>query len=123
MKPEFRKLIIDVQVYDLNLAVGFYQNVLELPLIQRHSDWASFEAVGAEIHLYLHGGAEYGLEFRVSNIENVSENLKKKGVEFFVEGNQINLQKIVGEIMEFPWGKAAYFKDSEGNRIALVEDE
>ena len=123
MKSEFKKLILDIRASDLDRAVGFYQNVLELLLIHKESDWASFEAMGAEVHLYLHGGAEHGLEFRVSDIEKAVEGLRARGVKFHVESDQVNLLNVSGDIMRFPWGKSAPFNDSEGNHIALVEDE
>lgn len=122
MKSEFQKLILDVQVHDLDRAITFYRDSLNLPLIHRDSDWASFEAFGAEIHLYLYGGAEYGLEFRVTDIAKEVKTLKAKRIEFFVDSNQPRLQNVDGDIMKFPWGKAAYFKDSEGNQIALVQE-
>ena len=122
-QPEFRKLIVDIKVRDLKRAADFYENILGLTVIDVGSGWASLKALGAEIHLYLHGGAENGLEFRVAEIEKQVKTLKSRGVKFFIEPNQIGLIKISGEIMEFSWGKAAYFKDSEGNRLALVEDK
>lgn len=123
MKSKFRKLIIDVQARDLDRAVNFYKNILGLPLIHKGSEWASFEVSGAEIHLYLHDGAEHGLEFRVSDIVKEVENLKRKGARFFIDHNQPNLIRIVSEeIMEFPWGKIALFKDTEDNQLALVQD-
>ena len=122
MKPELKKLIIDIRVHDLNRAVAFYRDVLGSRLICKEADWASFEAAGAEIHLYLHGGTESGLEFRVANLENAVEELKANSAKFFIDTNQINSLKIAGDIIEFPWGRAAFFKDSEGNQIALVED-
>lgn len=122
MKPDFKKLIIDIQVSDLVRAIDFYKNILGLALIRKESDWASFEAMGAELHLYLHGGVEYGLEFRVSKIEKEVEGLKARGVQFFVDKDQVHLLRVADDIMEFPWGKAAYFKDSEGNQIVLVQD-
>lgn len=122
-KIQLEKLIIDVQIHDLDRAVGFYRDILGLSLIHKDTDWASFEISGAEIHLYLHGGIEYGLEFRVSDLEKEMEFLKAKGVKFFASDNQTNLKMVIGEIMEFPWGKSAYFKDSEGNQIALVQDK
>ena len=118
---KFEKLIIDVRVKDLERAVKFYQDVLELSLIHKDIDWVSFETMGSEIHLYLHGGVEYGFEFRVSNLEESIANLKNKGVRFYTE-QWPNLLKISGETMEFSWGRASIFKDSEGNRLTLVED-
>lgn len=121
-KPEFKKFIVTVRVHDLDRAISFYKEVLGLSLVHKESDWASFEAMGAEIHLYLHGGTEYGTEFRVSDIKKEIETLKSRGVKFFTNTDQANLVRVTGDIMEFPWGKAAYFKDSEANEIALVED-
>ncbi len=123
MNPKFEKLIINIQVHDLDRAINFYKEILGLTLIHRENDWASFQAFGAEIHLYLHGGTEYGVEFRVNNIDEQVEILKSKGIKFFTNPNQKNLIKISGDIMEFPWGKAAYFNDSEGNDLAIVEDK
>lgn len=123
MKSQFKKLIIDIRVRDLDRGVAFYRDILELPLIHKDSDWASFEAVGAEVHLYIYGGAEHGLEFRVSGIEKAVEELKARGVKFHVESDLINLLGISGDIMRFPWGKSTHFEDSEGNHIVLVEDE
>lgn len=120
---KFKKLIVDVQIHDLNRAVKFYRDVLKLPLIHKDIDWASFEILGAEIHLYLHGGIEYGLEFCVSNIKEEIECLKNKGVKFFIDSSWPHLKRIISdEIMEFPWGKVSLFKDSEGNQIALIEE-
>jgi len=118
------KLIVDIKVYDLNRAINFYQNVIGLPLIHKEDYWASFEAFGAEIHLYIHGGINSNVEFMVSDIKEEVKNLKNKGVKFFVDKNQPNIIRIVfGEIMIFPWGKIAFFRDSENNQLALVEDK
>lgn len=111
MSINFDQLIIDVKVSDLTRAVDFYKNVLELHLIKQANDWASFEVGDAEIHLYLHGGVSDGLEFGVSKIENEVKKLKEKNVVFTTP-----------DIMEFSWGRAAYFNDSEGNKLALVEE-
>ncbi len=122
-KFEPKKIVVDVQVYDLDRAIGFYRDVLELPLLHRADDWGSFEVGGAEIHLYLHGGVEYGIEFFVHDIYESVDYLKSKGLVFFVEPTQANcLGTESNEIMLFPWGKTALFKDSEGNQLALIEE-
>lgn len=124
MKPKFEKLIIDIKVADLDRAVKFYRDILSLPFIDKAGDWAAFEAAGAEIHLYLHGGATQGVEFRVADIEKSVAALKQKGLEFFLSENQKDVVEILNdEIMVCPWGKIAFFKDSEGNQLALVEDQ
>ncbi len=123
MKPRLKKLIIDIQAHNLDRAIKFYRDILGLSIIQKEKDWASFEVQGAEIHLYLYGGTEYGVEFRVSNIEKEIEKLKAKNVQFEIDRNLPNLLQVVSsEVMKFPWGKMALFKDSEGNQLAIVED-
>lgn len=124
LKLKIDKLIVDMRVEDLSRAVRFYQEVLGLPLLHKEKDWASFEVVGAEIHLYLFGGAKYGVEFRVSNIEKEVEKLKTKNIKFRVDRDLPNFLEIIsGDIMKFPWGKMAFFEDSEGNQLVLVEDQ
>ena len=123
MKSNFKKLIIDIKIHDLNRAVDFYKNVLGLGLIHKESEWASFGAVGAEVHLYMHGGAECGLEFRVVNINKEVQILKNKGVKFFIEQDRPDFIGIVSdEVMECSWGKMSLFRDSEGNQLALIEE-
>lgn len=64
------------------------------------------------------------MEFRVYDIRKEVELLKAKGVNFYVRRQVPNLMRVPSdEIMEFPWGKAALFKDSEGNELSLVEDQ
>ncbi len=120
----FEKLIIDVKVSNLNRAIKFYRDILGLSLINKASDWASFEAFGSEIHLYLYGGIEHSIEFRVSNLFKEVASLKDKGINFFVDKKQPDLLRVVSdEIMEFSWGKMAFFRDSENNRLSLLEDK
>ncbi|MCL4390494.1 MAG: VOC family protein [Patescibacteria group bacterium] len=124
MKLGLRKLILDIRVRDLDRATSFYGKTLGLTLIHKDTDWASFEAFGAEIHLYLHGGTKNGMEFRASDLEEQVKVLKKRDVKFLAVGkDEPNLIKTVGNINYYPWGEAAYFNDSEGNQIALVEDK
>ncbi len=119
----FQKTIIDVCVTNLDRAIKFYRDILGLSLIKAEMDWAALDSNGAEIHLYNNGGAKSGLEFRVADIKKEIDDLKKKGVEFFNNSDEPNLREIKNDVMIFSWGRIAYFKDSEGNRLALVEDE
>lgn len=110
VKSNFESLIVDVKVENLDRAIAFYREILELELLHKARDWASLRVAGAEIHLYLKGGASDGIEFRVGNIKKEVEALKAKGAVF------------EDDIAEFDWGKIAFFRDSEGNRLALVQD-
>ncbi|OHA18498.1 MAG: hypothetical protein A2664_00960 [Candidatus Taylorbacteria bacterium RIFCSPHIGHO2_01_FULL_46_22b] len=117
------KLVVDIRVQDLGRAVAFYRDILGFPLLRHEQTWASFLVVGAEIHLYVYGGTTTGLEFRVSDIEDAVTTLKRKSVVFLDNFVGEKPQKISpAGVMYFNWGKGAYFNDSEGNRLALVED-
>jgi len=103
------KLAVDIKVSDLDRAVDFYTEILGLSCRRCESDWAAIVVGDAEIHLYLHGGVSSDVEFCVENLERTVEKLRNKNVE-------------VSTIEEFPWGRAAFFKDTEGNTLSLVKD-
>lgn len=117
------KIIIDVKVSDLKRAVNFYTQKLGLTCRRQEKDWAAIQVGDAEIHLYLYGGVTSGLEFYVDDLDKEVAKLKNKGVKFFFDSN---MQNFIGvdknKITEFPWGRNAFFKDSEGNQLALVKD-
>lgn len=116
------RLIVDVQVQDLARAVAFY--VETLGLLCRHHDtaWAAITVGDAEIHLYTDGGVREGVEFYVDDIEARVTELTQKGVQFVSGMEKPSAQSFENGITTFPWGKMAYFKDSEGNELVLVKD-
>jgi len=117
------KVIIDVKVGDLKRAIEFYTDKLGLNCRREEKDWAAISIGDAEIHLYLHGGINSGLEFYVSDLDMEVAKLKGKGVEFFTDENMPNfINADENKITEFPWGRTAFFYDSEGNELALVKD-
>lgn len=117
------KAIIDVKVKDLNRAIEFYTRKLGLVCRRKEKEWAAIKVGDAEIHLYLYGGITSGLEFYVDNIDEEVKKLKEKGIKFFSDESMPNFVKVdESQITEFPWGRTALFKDSEGNTLALVED-
>jgi predicted enzyme related to lactoylglutathione lyase len=116
-------VIVDVSVKNLQRAIEFYTKKLELDCRRDEGDWAAIVVGDAEIHLYLHGGITSGLEFYVEDLDKEVKKLKEKGVEFFSDENMPNFVSVdESQITEFPWGRAAFFKDSEGNELALVRD-
>ncbi|MFP4369586.1 MAG: VOC family protein [Candidatus Kapaibacterium sp.] len=52
---------------------------------------------------------EFMINYRVTNIEDLVESLKAKGI------------KVIGNIQEFEYGKFAHVMDPEGNKIELWE--
>jgi len=117
------KLVVDVKITDLNRAVLFYTETLGLSCRTEEKDWAAITLGDAEIHLYLKGGVSKNVEFYVLDIDTEVRDLQKKGVTF-IPGDKKPSAISVDEngITEFPWGRAAFFKDSEGNELALVKD-
>ena len=117
------KIIIDVKVQDLKRASEFYTLKLGLHCRRDEKDWAAIKVGDAEIHLYFHGGINSGLEFYVEDLDKEVRKLKEKGVEFFSDVDMPNfISADENQITEFPWGRTAFFKDSEGNDLALVKD-
>ena len=117
------KAIIDVKVKNLKRAIEFYTKKLELSCRRQEKDWAAIQVGDAEIHLYLYGGITSGLEFYVDDLDQDVKKLKEKGIKFFSDKNMPNFISVdENQITKFPWGRTAFFKDSEGNELALVKD-
>src|SRR4051812_17520726 len=109
------KLVVDVKIVDLKRAVAFYTDVLGLVCRRLEKDWAAISVGDAEIHLYIHGGVAGDVEFYVDDIDAEVEKLKGRGVQFMSgidKPNAIEVDKNL--ITTFPWGRLAFFKDSEG---------
>lgn len=117
------KLIIDIKVLNLDRAVAFYTQVLGLECRVQNTDWAGIKVGDAEIHLYANGGATGDVEFYVDDIDLEVSRLTKNGVIFLSGKNKpaaIDIDK--NNITTFPWGRTAFFLDSEGNELAVVKD-
>ena len=117
------KVIIDIKVKDLKRAIKFYREKLDLFCRRQEKDWAAIKVGDAKIYLYLYGGIKSGLEFYVDNLDKEVKKLKEKGIKFFSDQNMTNFIGVdQNQITEFPWGRTAFFKDSEGNELALVKN-
>lgn len=116
------KLIVDVKVSDLTRAVRFYTVTLGLACRVHADEWAAVTVGDAEIHLYKDGGVTNSVEFYVDDIEVRVAELARKGVKFVSGMSKPSAEKFENGITYFPWGRLAYFKDSEGNELALVQD-
>lgn len=117
------KAIIDIQVKNLKRAIEFYTKKLGLVCRREEKDWAAILIGDAEIHLYLQGGITAGLEFYVGDLDSEVNKLKEKGVTFFSGKDMPNFISVdENMITTFPWGRTAFFKDSEGNDLAIVKD-
>jgi predicted enzyme related to lactoylglutathione lyase len=102
-----------VPVEDMDRAVEFYRDKLQLELRKNQEDWSEFQANGLNIGLNaresaasVDGGAVITFQPEGS-IEDERDALSERGVE------------ITGEISDHPWGRILPFKDSEGNDLQL----
>jgi predicted enzyme related to lactoylglutathione lyase len=103
-------------VQDMDRAVRFYRDTLDLEVNKTDGDWADFEANGLRVGLNGRespGGSGDGgavISFQPEGgIDEAKEQLEGKGVEF------------TGGVSDHPWGRIAPFKDSEGNDLQLYE--
>src|SRR5262245_58008656 len=108
-----------VPVTDLDRAVAFYENVLELPMLFRFPGNAFFDAHG--VRLYLGVATEPGfngvatLYFRVPDVSATLELLESRGATVFERPN------IVFGTDDYDlW--IAFVRDSEGNNIGLMRE-
>jgi catechol 2,3-dioxygenase-like lactoylglutathione lyase family enzyme len=118
------KLIVDIKVSDLDRAILFYTETLGFQCRAKQDTWAAILIGDAEIHLYLHGGTKGHVEFYADDIHQKVKELASKGVEFHSgidKPEAISVDE--SGITTFPWGKTAFFKDSEGNELAVVQDK
>ena len=110
---------IAVQVQDLDRAVAFYRERLQLPfLFQAPPGLAFFDAGGVRLMLSRpegEGGGTSGLYFRGDDIQGATTALKGRGVTFTDEPH------IIAKMNTYDlW--MAFFRDSEGNMHALMSE-
>jgi predicted enzyme related to lactoylglutathione lyase len=109
---------VAVFVRDLDRALTFYRDVLELPLGKQGSFGGEFflEPAHIGVHPAVHPdsqalvGRHTGITLRVSGLVPLSGRLHERGVTF------------VSEPTQMAWGIMAMIADPEGNVLALWED-
>jgi predicted enzyme related to lactoylglutathione lyase len=101
-----------VPVDDMERALGFYGDTLNLTVTKRTDDWSEVDAGGLTIGLNAREGtsahADGGAVITFppeGSIDDEVGRLQTAGVNF------------TGGISDHPWGRIAPFKDSEGNDL------
>jgi predicted enzyme related to lactoylglutathione lyase len=101
-----------VPVDDMDRALGFYGDTLNLTVTKRTDDWSEVDAGGLTIGLNAREGtathADGGAVITFTpegGIDGEVERLTAAGVNF------------TGGISDHPWGRIAPFKDTEGNDL------
>jgi predicted enzyme related to lactoylglutathione lyase len=106
-------------VADLNHTAPFYSETLGLPIVERTSRFVAFGGAGVPLALEAGGPPADGprdkgrnptlVQFAVADIERAVAALDARGVPF------------EGAIRRGPYGALAFFRDPEGNRLALLQ--
>src|SRR5687767_7261192 len=101
-------------VLDMEAAVAFYRDVLDLTLVRRDGDeWAEFEA--GPVRLALHGTPDPAptsgtVVFRVADLDEARMQLQARGAD---------VGERVGEVEGL--ARCATLRDPDGNPVQLIE--
>jgi catechol 2,3-dioxygenase-like lactoylglutathione lyase family enzyme len=109
---------------DVERARAFYADKLNLSPFGEDSGHLFYELGGSHFMVYPSGGAASGthdqLGFSVEDVEATVARLRSNGV-IFEEYEPPPGASATDGIMDFGGVKAAWFKDSEGNLLSVVE--
>lgn len=112
-----------VKIKSMDRAFAFYTKTLGLDVVRGKDAmkdiWASVKTANGKLWLGPHG-ANTGLIFVVKNLEKTVKQLKGKKVSFFIPA-PMKKHGMKTHIADHPWGKHAWFRDSEGNSVMLFE--
>ena len=107
-------------VEDMEAAVAFYRDVLELPVKYESADWVELDAGNVTIALRRYGSGPAGrpelavgdgatLVFQVDDLEAAKAELEGQGVKF------------IGGVFEYGAVKLAAFEDLNGNVLQIYQ--
>jgi mannose-6-phosphate isomerase-like protein (cupin superfamily)/catechol 2,3-dioxygenase-like lactoylglutathione lyase family enzyme len=109
---------------DIERARAFYADRLNLTPFGEHNSHLFYEVGGSHFIVYPSSGAASGthdqIGFTVEDIESMVAKLRSNGV-IFEEYEPPPGASTTDGIIDFGGVKAAWFKDSEGNLISIVE--
>jgi len=111
---------IGIPVIDINRAILFYKDLLELPLLFNTDTMAFFDCDGVRLMLSLPEKEQFinassVLYFQVDDITTSYKQLKERGVSFIDEPHLITKMGSIETWMVF-------FYDTEGNTHALMSE-
>lgn len=112
-----------IAVTDLTRARAFYEGTLELSMREERFDGLVFESGGSEFLVYpssFAGTAKSTLMgFETTDVEAVVKDLRSKGVA--IEDYDFPGLKTTDGIAEIEGVKSAWFKDPDGNILAVAQ--
>lgn len=112
---------ISMNAHDVDRATAFYSDVLNLPLLFRAGHMSFFDCGGVRLMLSRPEKPEYDhpgsvLYFKVADIEAMHRQLLDRGVSFLGEPH------LIARMPDHElW--MAFFKDTEGNTLALMTEK
>jgi catechol 2,3-dioxygenase-like lactoylglutathione lyase family enzyme len=125
------RAITKLPAQDLDRARDFYRDKLDLTPVEEREGGLRYLCASGEFHLFLSTGAASGestqLGFEVDDIDAVVADLRARGVvfeEFDIPGFEVvdGIVKVEGNYTSKGTGeRGAFFRDSEGNLLALGE--
>ncbi|NUP48171.1 MAG: VOC family protein [Catenulispora sp.] len=110
---------------DLDRAKRFYQDTLGLKIAEEREDGIAFES--GETTFYVYPSAFAGTSqatlagWMVSDLEGTMADLRERGITF--EEYDMPGLKTVDGVAETETVRGAWFKDSEGNILAVAQDK
>jgi catechol 2,3-dioxygenase-like lactoylglutathione lyase family enzyme len=109
---------------DVERARAFYADRLNLTPFGEHDSHLFYEVGGSHFMVYLSSGAASGTHDQISfvgeDVESMVAELRSNGV-IFEEYEPPPGASATDGIMDFGGVNAAWFKDSEGNLLSIVE--
>jgi catechol 2,3-dioxygenase-like lactoylglutathione lyase family enzyme len=111
---------VSITVHDLDRAVEFYRDVLELPFVWQTNGMAFFICGNVRLMLSVPERPEFDhpgsvIYYTVDDIHRAYNELRLKGVEFHGEPHEIGKLRNVTVSM-------AFFNDPEGNMLAIQSE-
>lgn len=111
---------IYVPVHDLDRAVRFYRDTLQIPLLFQAGNLAFLECGGVRLMLSVPENEDFAkassvLYLQVGNLDEAYEQLSEKGVHFIDQPHLVAKMENLETWM-------AFFHDSEGNTHALMSE-
>jgi predicted enzyme related to lactoylglutathione lyase len=117
------KMYATIPAQDLERAKSFYADRLELKPAEERPEGLLYESGGAQFLLFPSSGQASGthtqLSWDVEDLDKTVAKLRENGVKF--EEYDLPGFKTVDGIAEIAGERGAWFKDSEGNLLAIGE--
>jgi catechol 2,3-dioxygenase-like lactoylglutathione lyase family enzyme len=108
---------------DLARAKAFYADTLGLKVVKEDPEGVQFESGGIRFDVYptrASGGTATVAGWIVQDLDTEMEDLRSRGIQF--EEYDLPGLKTVNGIAEIEGFRGAWFKDTEGNVLAVAQD-